>query len=667
MATGNEGIGRPVLSLVDFCKQVRAAENINPNDNLCLSNGRIVTRTEFDEAAVKQVGMIEYMKYLGGVNITLKDGNDCTFWEGQQALADSIQELNKAARLGERRVTQHEIKGLTPATLKPLVRQYESSPFQPFYPGVMVYPDVSDNEPVNSAPPLLEGDYKKLMDYLKPVMGSMYPQCFATEAAKRDLFHHLCSVDQAGTIRLAQLVAGPYRDLKDEASLYQKLIQAVSSKKGFPTLEQTMPVPAEEPIPDIGNMTTTVQVGDRPVTYFSQGMPLPKGIKNPNNLQALDYELELDPTEVKKSVEANNRTARQAAFAEGQTPSNEKYTAFETLLNSKDHPSCLYGDSAEMTSRELPDTGIAMTEGNCLYEMQDVYLAGRRYCEIAGLWVPVTFIGVLDGHCQAKTPDNPGGDDNSAATKSAQNLPRAVTDRLELFNNTALTQAGLVGAVQTGVVDLDRHQLYNQGGSTLNTAVVLGNTLTIANVGDSRALYVNPHALIASPIKPDQQKEGPHCFIQLSEDAELLPENQKPDNADSRFNKMLRERGGKPEPDRKKPGLLRARFSEDVAGIGTPCALGDHNHHGAISPRPVITQYSLEQFDNRGYLIQFCDGISEVATSEQVARLVRQEVLNNPDVTPEQLAILVRDYAYKANSKDHLTVVVTPVSSLKQP
>ena len=666
MATGNDGVAGRGLSLVDFCSQVRVEEKKNPKDDLCLSHGRVVSKTSFEEDAASRLGTVDYLKYKGYMSVNLKDSEGRTFEQCQQALLERIGNYNLSTRIGDRLIDPLNIQGLTPASLKPLVRQYEKSPFVAFKPQARPYTNRADNAVISSAPPLREGDYKHLMQFLEEKMERTPPRFFQNDETRRDLFHQLCSVELNDTVQLAQLISSPYRDSDDVTNRFESLKKKLTGKPQFAQPESPVIKLETGPIEGIGKLLTATSVDGRPLTYFHEGMPLPKEIKSQHNLQALDYEIEFEPTDVKRTLEANNKAARESAFAEGEVSTNEKYQAFEKLLTGETPmTACAYGFELETTSKEIPHTGIAMTDGNCRYFMQNVPMASRRYCEVAGQWAPVTFVGVLDGHCKEKTSENPKGDDNSAATNLAENLPHAVKVRLELFNEKALTEAGVVAGLQTGVVDLDRHHYYGQGGATVNAAVVIGNSLSIANVGDSRALYINPHAALSSNPNPDE-KDVANGFMQLSEDAKVLPEDQNPENAESRFNKMVHERGGVVVPDKRKPDILRVQQSEDKEGISTACALGDHDHNGIISPRPVVTQFPLDQFDDRGYLVQFCDGISEVATSEQVARLVRQEALANPGIPPQQLAVKVRDYAFKADSKDHLTVVVTPVSSLKQ-
>ena len=42
----------------------------------------------------------------------------------------------------------------------------------------------------------------------------------------------------------------------------------------------------------------------------------------------------------------------------------------------------------------------------------------------------------------------------------------------QLLNDNVLTQAGVVAASLTGIVDLDRHHYYDQSGTTVNAAIV---------------------------------------------------------------------------------------------------------------------------------------------------------------------------------------------------
>ena len=191
---------------------------------------------------------------------------------------------------------------------------------------------------------------------------------------------------------------------------------------------------------------------------------------------------------------------------------------------------------------------------------------------------------------------------------------------------------------------------YKSGGTTLNLATAVGQYLCIVNVGDSRAIYVDPK-------KAPSEAGG---FIQLSEDAELTGDEN------SRYDKQVLERGGSVVELTGREGDFRLKTThpthEGDKGLGCAASIGDHIYDGAASPQAVVTLFDKSELSQQGYLVQMSDGITKVATTEQIARLVHKLVNQNQAITPDKIAASLRDHAAFCQPKDDLMFVVTPIS-----
>lgn len=168
-----------------------------------------------------------------------------------------------------------------------------------------------------------------------------------------------------------------------------------------------------------------------------------------------------------------------------------------------------------------------------------------------------------------------------------------------------------------------------KGGTTTVVAMVINGYVWVLNVGDSRAILVN--------------QDGVVC--QASTDA-------KP--TDPRFLKKAKKQGGYLEEE-SVYSIARIKPS----GLATPRSLGfyagESATHSIIVPNPKISRYPLEQFKG-GHLVLACDGIWDVATSDQVGAVVHQEALAKKSL--EEIALTVGQKAFLAESQDNLTVVV---------
>ena len=227
---------------------------------------------------------------------------------------------------------------------------------------------------------------------------------------------------------------------------------------------------------------------------------------------------------------------------------------------------------------------------------------------------PVQLFGVFDGH---------GGSWASRYVKL--HLKEQLQETLTEFCFDRLTDESIWNALKITFVELhkglaqwkDEQDLSHiSGGTCATVAMILNEKLWVANAGDSRAILDNG--------------------CQLSEDA-------KPENP--RYKRGIESRGGKV--------LTVGRVARVNENLSLARALGDHNVKG-INPRPKITMCPLSEIPEKSCLILACDGIYDVSSTRQVAAAVRA----HKDSSAAQLAKNIVYSAYKAGSKDNLSVLV---------
>ena len=122
--------------------------------------------------------------------------------------------------------------------------------------------------------------------------------------------------------------------------------------------------------------------------------------------------------------------------------------------------------------------------------MEDAHLATRFTFNSGGTAVNVSLTGVFDGHSS-----NYRGQE--ASRYAAEHIVEHLQHRLAQYNPGGLTEAGIWNALKLALVDLNRSEFYSRRdidntGTTANLALVIGDRLWVANVGDSRALLSFP-------------------------------------------------------------------------------------------------------------------------------------------------------------------------------
>ncbi len=249
-------------------------------------------------------------------------------------------------------------------------------------------------------------------------------------------------------------------------------------------------------------------------------------------------------------------------------------------------------------------------------QMEDAHIAESFTLIIGRRNYPAKIFGIFDGH---------GGDWASKYVK--EHIIPKLKITLEKLNK--LTDAGVWNALKLTFVaiheDLQRESKLTQHekeGTTAIISMILGDNLWTANVGDSRAIFVDETNL-----------------YQLSEDAKAT---------DPKYQTSIQKRGG---------FIKNGRINQILA---PGRALGDYFVKEGINPRPKITKLALPiLLRNKGILMIGCDGIFDELISKQVKVIIAQ----HQNKTAQFIAKKITQEAFLAGSSDNLSVIIVKLFS----
>lgn len=262
--------------------------------------------------------------------------------------------------------------------------------------------------------------------------------------------------------------------------------------------------------------------------------------------------------------------------------------------------------------------GLATTVGRRPTN-EDAELSTTFTFTVGGQTYNADLTAVFDGHGGAK-----------ASRFAKDELVKHLNERLQKSTSKELTDTLVWNALKLALVDLSRSYEGMEDGTTGNIVLKINNDLWVANLGDSRALLVN-----------DNTGET----TQLSEDA-------KP--AHKKYTKSIEARKGELWEEE---GRVIRRDKTDSA-LAVARGIGDHMFAGAISARPKITKYTLDPKSSY-HLVQACDGLFDVASSNQVGKVVT--TLKSQD--PQAIASTLVELAFQAGSMDNISALVKPIKA----
>jgi len=326
------------------------------------------------------------------------------------------------------------------------------------------------------------------------------------------------------------------------------------------------------------------------------------GIRSPEREIALRYanagyhhrekRLQSDPVVVQRKLTKEREAAAAQHAKQASNP-------FFKLARSM-HTSRFSSQRATVNGREV---GIAHDRGRRpSMEDEDLIAVGRANGN------PYELFAIFDGH---------GGGETSKYLK--ENLQRFVQAEL-----TGTIDLEIWNALKTACVKCDASAKTFVGGTSGSTGAIalkINGDLWIANVGDSRAIW----------------RKANGQAIQLSED-------QKPD--DPKYLRSIEKRGGFVDEHRVNGMLAVARsFNDGIVNNGEKFS---------ISARPKIVKVAKEEIGPGDSLILCCDGVPDVASSQDIADRAG-------GLSPNEAAKSIIGGAYAVGSKDNLSAMVIPL------
>ena len=177
--------------------------------------------------------------------------------------------------------------------------------------------------------------------------------------------------------------------------------------------------------------------------------------------------------------------------------------------------------------------------------------------------------------------------------------------------------------------DPEEHEKYTKAfsqGTTANICILTNDAIWTANVGDSRAIIIDPRGKA----------------VQTS----VTPNLRKP-----YFQEMVTKRGGSIYDVK---GVYRVNAALNMAS-----SIGDYHLFGATSPVSEITKFVRDSRDRSWddyTIIQVTDGVTDVLTTQQIANLVNFYLKEGYSLTETAEEIVA--VAYKLGSNDNITVTL---------
>ncbi|MFK0571537.1 PP2C family serine/threonine-protein phosphatase [Endozoicomonas sp.] len=353
----------------------------------------------------------------------------------------------------------------------------------------------------------------------------------------------------------------------------------------------------------------------------------PYEVLHSSEIEDLEYRIVTDEQTIQKKL----KKARQAADIQrkhdnprllhlktpdkffvniGEYPevTNSSEGSFEIAYTKKPRTS-----TVEYKTVSVPSCGIASCQG-ARSSMEDAHIASQFTITVAGLEHTIRITGIFDGH---------GSSDWSKYV--SKHIINPLKGRLEEFNQNGLCDTGIWNALKIAFADQDHMagKDFSASGTTANVALLINGDLWISNLGDSRALLLDKHG----------------SATQLSEDAK--PDNQK-------YTRSITKRQGTV-----KDNMIIGK----AWGLRIARAFGDHTHYdSAVSSRPKITKVSARKLQEKK-LIQVCDGITDAASSNDIARAVHTELTQDHSLAVTSANLVAR--AYQAGSTDNLSAIVS--------
>uniref|UniRef100_A0A0C9S6I7 protein-serine/threonine phosphatase n=1 Tax=Wollemia nobilis TaxID=56998 RepID=A0A0C9S6I7_9CONI len=270
-----------------------------------------------------------------------------------------------------------------------------------------------------------------------------------------------------------------------------------------------------------------------------------------------------------------------------------------SILSSRDaqHGSSAVSGGGISQNRKF-SYGYASSPGK-RSSMEDFY--ETQICEVDGQIVGL--FGVFDGHGGAR-----------AAEFVKQKLFANLISHPKFLSDTKLAIADSYKQTDMEFLNAENNQ-HRDAGSTASTAVLVGDQLVVANVGDSRAVICRAGEAIA------------------------LSRDHKPNETDER--QRIEDAGG----------FVMWAGTWRVGGVlAVSRAFGDRLLKQYVVAEPEIKEEIVD--DGVEFLILASDGLWDVVSNKEAVALIQSTE------DPEQAAKRLTEEAYKKGSADNITCVV---------
>jgi len=250
--------------------------------------------------------------------------------------------------------------------------------------------------------------------------------------------------------------------------------------------------------------------------------------------------------------------------------------------------------------------------------------------------------------------------DSNDKSSEAKELSDDLTRQRELFKHTFL--------------DIDK-QIKGQphmdpfgSGSTACVVLVQGGKLTVANIGDSRAviarskIVVTENGEVGNGITPLLQNKFKLVPINLSKDQNAKDPQEK---------KRVLDAGGFVTMPPKEAEDLPARvwLDKDCShnGLAMTRSIGDHSlKKSGVIANPVVTQYRLDNEDK--FIIVASDGIWEFMSSSEAIHIVQQcfeKGKGASDACNELISVAMKKWKEEEDDyRDDITAIVVKLDGL---
>lgn len=250
--------------------------------------------------------------------------------------------------------------------------------------------------------------------------------------------------------------------------------------------------------------------------------------------------------------------------------------------------------------------------------MEDKDIATQLTISVGEEKVSVDLFGIFDGH--------KGGE---VSLYAKEYISYYLEQSLKEHNSTELTVEGIFNSLKDCFILMDLFCPYKIGGTTATAVICIKDNVWVANVGDSRALFVNRNGEV----------------IQTTEDAKpYMPSYQK---------KILRA-GGLIKNQlwivsgTQRLSVARAIGDKNIVGMGGQCC---------VSPNPKLTCLPLKDVLG-GYFVIACDGLFEPETSLTQAVGTEVHRMARKSVSPGVMSRLLVKKAIECGSTDNVTCLV---------